>query len=67
MAFSNFTGLPVILILNPKKVSSVPGSEVCTVVDDAEISLETQASRPTCGVACQLRAPSNPELSWVFF
>ena len=52
-------------ILNPKKVSSVPGSEVFTVVEAADISLETQASKPTCGVACQLTAPSNPELSCV--
>ena len=55
----------MIFILKPKKVSSVPGSEVLTVVEAAEISLETHASRPICGVACQLRAPSNPELSCV--
>ena len=60
------TGLPVIFILNPKKVSSVPGNEVLTVVEVADISLETQASRPICGVACQLTDPSKPELSWVF-
>ena len=30
----------------PKKFSSVPGSEVLTVVDAAEISLEIQASNP---------------------
>ena len=53
-------------ILNPKKVSSVPGSEVFTVVEAAEISLEIQASKPTFGVAYQLTDPSNPELSWVF-
>ena len=34
-----------------------------TVVEAAEISLEIHASRPICGVACQLTAPSNPELS----
>ena len=28
-------------ILNPKKVSSVPGNEVLTVVEAAEISLDT--------------------------
>ena len=53
-------------ILKPKNVSFVPGSEVLTVVDAADISLETKASKPTCGVACQLTDPSNPELSWVF-
>ena len=53
----------MIFILSPKKVSSVPGKEVFIVVDAADISLEPQASRPTCGVACQLTAPSNPELS----
>ena len=53
----------MIFILKPKKVSSVPGSEVLTVVEAAEISLETHASRPICGVACQLTDPSNPELS----
>ena len=56
----------MIFILKPKKVSSVPGSEVLTVVEAAEISLETHASRPICGVACQLTDPSNPELSCVF-
>ena len=56
----------MIFILKPKNVSSVPGSEVFTVVDAADISLETKASKPTCGVACQLTDPSNPELSWVF-
>ena len=48
-------------ILRPKKVSSVPGSAVLRVVDAAEISLETKASKPTCGVACQLTDPSNPD------
>jgi len=54
----NVTGLPVRFTLNPKNVSSVPGREVFTVVDAADISLETHASRPTCGVACQLTEPS---------
>ena len=56
----------MIFILKPKKVSSNPGSELFKVVEAAEISLETQASKPICGVACQLTDPSNPELSWVF-
>jgi hypothetical protein len=56
----------VIFILKPKKVSSVSGKEAFAFVEDADISLETQASRPTCGVACQLTAPSNPELSCVY-
>ena len=50
-------------VLKPKKVSSVPGRSVLAVVEAAEISLETKASKPTCGVACQLTAPSKPELS----
>ena len=53
-------------IFKPKKVSSVPGNEALTVVEAADISLDTYASKPTCGVACQLTAPSNPELSWVY-
>ena len=51
--------------LKPKKVSSVPGSFELRLVEAADISLETQVSRPTCGVACQLIEPSNPELSCV--
>ena len=54
-------------ILKPKNVSSVPGREVFTVVDAAEISLETHASSPICGVACQLTEPSKPELSVYFY
>ncbi|KGF96749.1 hypothetical protein EU96_0954 [Prochlorococcus marinus str. MIT 9302] len=41
MAFSNLTGLPVIFILRPKKVSSVPGRSLLAVVDAAEISFDT--------------------------
>jgi len=53
------------LNLNPKNVSSVPGNLEFSLVDTAEISLDTHASRPKCGVACQLTEPSNPELSCV--
>ena len=59
----NLTGLPVILILKPKNISSVPGRDVFTVVDAAEISFDTKASNPTWGVDCQLTEPSKPELS----
>ena len=50
-------------ILKPNKISSVSGKSEFAVVDAAEISLDIKASRPICGVACQLTDPSNPELS----
>ena len=37
----NLTGFPVMFILKPKNVSSVPGRSVLAVVDAAEISLDT--------------------------
>ena len=53
------------LILKPKKVSSVPGSDEFAAVDAAAISLDTKASNPICGVACQCNEPSIPLLSFL--